>query len=303
MKNLMMVVAMIGLVLISGCGVADDDAIQELAQSEAPRMNEPFVNGYFEMTVTDVLMGVQTIRPANPESERFYRYAFGKDWQKDVWLTPENGQFVIVNVKFTNISDHPELLEADHTTIVDQDERTYSAASEATTDFTGDNNGSIMQPGTSSKGAIIFDVPWSLTEVSQVLVLSDYTYDKPNLDPTSVNVKGQTLTSVEGSEIGPVPSVPDPAYAAARQVANAIDATNLVDRTDNPKLGTEVSADWRGHEISVWMPKNKSAVNEARSLLESGDYEYAEGDGWFIWADSQKVAQDAVDAATEALNN
>jgi hypothetical protein len=92
-----------------------------------------------------------------------------------------------------------------------------------------------------------------------------------------------------------------PSYETPEDVAEAIGATNIQDATDRPQRGREVSAVWRGHEISVWMPFEPADVAYARRILNSGeyDYHYVEGDGWFIIADSQQVANAAARAAED----
>ncbi|HYJ69617.1 MAG TPA: hypothetical protein VEX15_18345 [Nocardioidaceae bacterium] len=257
--------AMIGLVLISGCGGSDDAdlpvrepdaAIDPNKPIPVPGVTEPFEFG------ESFDAGRGTITVSEPTA---------------VSNPPDPKQWAAVTIT-VEVQDNAKK-------ILDGAWEDSATANGRTVESSYYEETPVALPGQTVTWKVFLELP--KTPSIEVVFGLAYDYSEP------VYWAG-TIASAEPTE----PAT----YASARQVADAIDATDIKDSTDNPEMGTEVSAEWRGHEISVWMPKNESAVSKARAILESGDYEYAEGDGWFIWADSQKVAQAASDAATEALD-
>lgn len=120
---------------------SEPEAPEPEPEPETPGIGDPVRDGKFEFTVTNIETGVAEI------GDEF----LGKKAQ---------GQFVLVHLTVENIGDEAQTFFGDNVTALDAEKREFSTDTEAAI-YLDESNSFIneINPGNSSKGIVVFDVP------------------------------------------------------------------------------------------------------------------------------------------------
>jgi hypothetical protein len=128
-------------------------------------LGKPFRNGSFEVTVTRVSLGVKLIDVDALQAK-------SDPWAKA--YVPQNGQFIMVYAKATNVGNAPATMSSTASILVDADGKQYAAAGGFyVTTVPEQGFETDQQPGTTRTGWFAFDVPASVTAVNTLEVQSD----------------------------------------------------------------------------------------------------------------------------------
>jgi hypothetical protein len=146
------------------------------------RKGQPFTTGAFEVTVTDVKLGVKEI----PSMSKAEIEEYGPDYATEP-NRPKNGQFVVVAVTAMNVSKQPAPFSTTSSQIVDGQERFFDAVP-----VTLPTEESIeledLQPSTTRKGILVFDVTADVTSVKLLMLQTD-PYMLTDVAPVGVDLR------------------------------------------------------------------------------------------------------------------
>jgi hypothetical protein len=151
------IVTAVAVLALARCG----GDLVALGRTGTANSSETFRNGSFLITVTGLSYGVQQMEVSAAAKAR------GVSSYK-----PQNGQFIVIDAKATNVGFGRASMASMSTTLSDAAGKTYPAA--------GPNVGAIGQgfgesqlPGTTRSGWFVFDVPESVTQLRTLNVQSD----------------------------------------------------------------------------------------------------------------------------------
>ncbi|GAB3556442.1 hypothetical protein GCM10027344_02300 [Spelaeicoccus albus] len=124
---------------------SSSDVSHEIEHVAVVKQGDSVKSGHFKFTVTEVKDGVHKVGSSG-------------------WQETADGQYIVVSVDVKNIGDESETFWGDDQKLVDADGKKYSADDDAAIALE-DSNGLLeeINPGNTTKGKLIFDVPKSVT--------------------------------------------------------------------------------------------------------------------------------------------
>lgn len=168
-RNLALVALVVVLLALARCG----GDIEGMFRTGNANGNQPFRNGSFLITTTELAYDVQAIDAgAAAKSHGVTSYK------------PKNGQFIVFHATATNVSFASASMPSASTTLTDAAGKTYQAAGPFV-GAVGQGFDEKQLPGTTRAGWFAFDVPESLTMPKTLNVQSDPSQGTTN-SPTLV---------------------------------------------------------------------------------------------------------------------
>lgn len=159
-----------GLNLSQADWIDNCEQFAEDVPEDVPGLGDTFTIGSFEVTVDEVELGVEEIRPYDWET---FEEEYGTSWE-DLAEYPENGQFVLAHVTVTNVGSSPTAFSTTDSSLFDVEGNEYFAFSSSNQEHLDEN----QQPGTTRTGFIAFDVPETVAELSGIAVIGDVWEDE-----------------------------------------------------------------------------------------------------------------------------